>query len=86
MDREKKQNSTDLALATAGLFSLIFFSILVLSRVVEHREIMDLFSFFTGVAAAFCYGKFLWIKQKAWLSLSIVLFASCVFFFIKYLF
>ena len=86
MEKERKQTSTDLALATAGIFSLILFSILMLARVVEHREIMDLFSLLTGAAAAFCYGKFLWIKQKAWLTISVLLFASCIVFFIKYLF
>lgn len=86
MEKERKQTSTDLALAIAGIFSLILFSILMLARVVEHREIMDLFSLLTGAAAAFCYGKFLWIKQKAWLTISVLLFASCIFFFIKYLF
>lgn len=86
MEKERNQTSTDLALATAGIFSLIFFSILMLARVVEHREVMDLFSLITGAGAAFCYGKFLWIKQKAWLTISALLFISCIFFFIKYLF
>lgn len=86
MEKERKQTSTDLALATARIFSLILFSILMLARVVEHREIMDLSSLFTGAAAAFCYGKFLWIKQKSWLTLSVVLLALCLFFFIRYLF
>ncbi|MBM7710929.1 DUF6442 family protein [Enterococcus xiangfangensis] len=86
MEKERKQTSTDLALATAGIFSLILFSILMLARIIEHREVMDLFSLLTGAAAAFCYGKFLWIKQKTWLTLSIVLFILCIFFFIQYLF
>lgn len=86
MEKDRKQTSTDLALATSGIFTLILFSILMLARVVEHGEYMDLFSLFTGAAAAFCYGKFLWIKQKSWLTLSVVLFVLCVFFFIRYLF
>ncbi|MDT2596872.1 DUF6442 family protein [Enterococcus dongliensis] len=86
MEKERKQTSTDLALATAGIFSLILFSVLMLARLVEHREVMDLFSLLTGAAAAFCYGKFLWIKQKVWLLLSVVLFVLCIFFFIRYLF
>lgn len=86
MEKDRKQTSTDLALATAGIFSLILFSILMLARVVEHREVMDLFSLLTGAAAAFCYGKFLWFNQKSWLTLSVILFALCIFFFIQYLF
>jgi len=86
MENERKQTSTDLALATAGIFSLILFSILMLARVIEEREVMDLFSLFTGAAAAFCYGKFLWLKQKSWLTVSVVLFGLCIFFFIRYLF
>ncbi|MBO0410983.1 hypothetical protein JZO77_14760 [Enterococcus hulanensis] len=86
MEKERKQTSTDLALATAGIFSMILFSILMLARVIDDREVMDLFSLFTGAAAAFCYGKFLWLKQKSWLTVSVVLFALCIFFFIRYLF
>lgn len=86
MEKDRKQTSTDLALATAGIFSLILFSILMLARVVEERQVMDLVSLITGAAAAFCYGKFLWIKQKSWLTLSVILFALCIFFFICYLF
>lgn len=86
MEKDRKQTSTDLALATAGIFSLILFSILMLARVVEERQVMDLVSLITGAAAAFCYGKFLWIKQKSWLTLSVILFALCIFFFISYLF
>ncbi|MDU5336611.1 DUF6442 family protein [Enterococcus sp.] len=86
MEKDRKQTSTDLALATAGIFSLILFSILMLARVVEERQVMDLVSLITGAAAAFCYGKFLWIKQKSWLTLSVILFALCIFFFIRYLF
>ena len=58
----------------------------MLARVIDDREVMDLFSLFTGAAAAFCYGKFLWLKQKSWLTVSVVLFALCIFFFIRYLF
>lgn len=86
MEKDRKQTSTDLALATAGIFSMILFSILMLARVVEEREVMDLVSLITGAAAAFCYGKFLWIKQKTWLTLSVILFLLCIFFFIRYLF
>ena len=86
MEKRKDQTSTDLALATAGIFSLILFSILMLARVVEHREVMDLFSLFTGAASAFCYGKFLWMKQKSWLTLSVILLICCLFFFVRYLF
>ncbi|MGX7125806.1 DUF6442 family protein [Enterococcus viikkiensis] len=85
-DEKRQQTSTSLALATAGIFSLILFSILLLARMVAHREVMDLFCLVTGAAAAFCYGKFLWVKQKTWLVLSIFLFISCIFFFIQYLF
>lgn len=86
MEKNRKQTSTDLALATAGIFSLILFSILMMARVIDDREVMDLISLVTGAAGAFCYGKFLWIKQKSWLSLSVILFALCIFFFIRYLF
>ncbi|MFC4770403.1 DUF6442 family protein [Enterococcus hermanniensis] len=87
MEKEKRsQTSTDLALATSGIFSLILFSILMIARVIEHNEIMDLFSLITGAAAAFCYGKFIWSKQKLWLISAIALLILCIFFFIKYLF
>ena len=86
MEKNRKHTSTDLALATAGIFSMILFSILLMARIIEDREIMDLVSLVTGAAASFCYGKFLWIKQKSWLTLSVILFALCIFFFIRYLF
>ena len=66
--------------------SMILFSILLMARIIEDSEIMDLVSLVTGAAASFCYGKFLWIKQKSWLTLSVILFALCIFFFIRYLF
>lgn len=87
MEKEKRaQTSTDLALATSGIFSLILFSILMIARVIEHHEIMDLFSLLTGASAAFCYGKFIWIKQTSWLVSAVGLLVLCIFFFIKYLF
>lgn len=86
MEKNRKQTSTDLALATAGIFSMILFSILLMARIIEDSEIMDLVSLVTGAVASFCYGKFLWIKQKSWLTLSVILFALCIFFFIRYLF
>ena len=86
MEKNRKQTSTDLALATAGIFSMILFSILLMARIIEDSEIMDLVSLVTGAAASFCYGKFLRIKQKSWLTLSVILFALCIFFFIRYLF
>ena len=64
MEKNRKQTSTDLALATAGIFSMILFSILLMARIIEDREIMDLVSLVTGAAASFCYGKFLWIRSK----------------------
>ncbi|GAA2899374.1 DUF6442 family protein [Enterococcus pseudoavium] len=86
MEKNRKQTSTDLAVATAGIFSLILFSVLTLARIVEHREVMDLLSLLTGAAAAFCYGKFLWFNQRSWLVLALILLVSCLFFFVRYLF
>lgn len=56
MEKNRKQTSTDLALATAGIFSMILFSILLMARIIEDREIMDLVSLVTGAAASFCSG------------------------------
>ncbi|MFM2487137.1 hypothetical protein ABW365_00765 [Enterococcus avium] len=58
MEKNRKQTSTDLALATAGIFSMILFSILLMARIIEDREIMDLVSLVTGAQRHFVTENF----------------------------
>ncbi|GCF92608.1 hypothetical protein NRIC_04990 [Enterococcus florum] len=86
MQKQRPQrNSTDFAVATAGLFSLVLSSVLLIARILQHREMLDLLCLLSGAASAFCYGKFIEEREKTWLGLAGLLLLACIFFFVKYI-
>lgn len=71
---EGRKYINDFALGTVGVFAFIGIGLIILYKIVVNESYGEWLSLLTGLAGAFCYGKFVSNSKKHWLFGAVILF------------